>query len=382
MNNPEKEVFFALLKKAMFGMTTEYALDGVDLKWLFSAFLSHDLLHLFGDFFEKNFFETHPELVKKAKKAQMTAIYRHLMQESELERITKTLEESEIPFMPLKGSIIRAYYPESWMRTSCDIDILVHEDDAERVSEVLCSSCAYTYEKRMTHDISLYSQTGVHLELHFRIGDNEKISSAFSHVWEDACVKEGTRFHYGMDNDTFVAYHVAHMAEHFVHGGCGVRPFLDLWIATNKMGYNSDRVRELLAIANLVPFYEAVLTLYNVWLENGMHTELTREMEDYILSSGIYGTTENRVAIAQANKGGKLRYVLGRIFLPYSRLILYYPNLKKHPILYPFYQVKRWFRIVFTKDRKNAITEIRLNSSVSEEKTARLHTMCEELSLL
>jgi capsule polysaccharide modification protein KpsS len=105
-------------------------------------------------------------------------------------------------------------------------------------------------------------------------------------------------------------------------------------------------------------------------------------MEDYILSSGIYGTTENRVAIAQANKGGKLRYVLGRIFLPYSRLILYYPNLKKHPILYPFYQVKRWFRIVFTKDRKNALTEIRLNSSVSEDKTARLHTMCEELSLL
>ena len=62
MNNPKREVFFALLKKTMFGMTTEYALDGVDPKWLFSTFLSYDLLHLFGDFFEETFPKHIPNL--------------------------------------------------------------------------------------------------------------------------------------------------------------------------------------------------------------------------------------------------------------------------------------------------------------------------------
>ncbi|MBO4954226.1 MAG: nucleotidyltransferase family protein, partial [Clostridia bacterium] len=36
-----------------------------------------------------------------------------------------------IDFMPLKGAVIRQYYPEPWMRTSCDIDIHVKKDRLE-----------------------------------------------------------------------------------------------------------------------------------------------------------------------------------------------------------------------------------------------------------
>ena len=378
-----RKVFFNQIKRKIdSAFTRSDVAPQADSDELLRIAKLHDVLHLMDGCLSEDYLQVKQDIASKISKAQMTAIYRHLTQENALEQVCALFEKEGIPFMPLKGSIIRAYYPEPWMRTSCDIDILVKEEDAERASEALCRSLAYTFEKRMTHDISLYSPAKVHLELHFRMGDDEKVSSIFSGVWEKASIKEGTQYHHIMDHDSFAAYHFAHMAEHFVHGGCGVRPFIDLWIMKHKMAYNVAIVREMLSQAKLDAFMEKAVALYEVWFEDAEHTPLTEEMESYIMQSGIYGTTENRVAIAQANKGGKLRYVLGRIFLPYSRLVLYYPALKRHPVLFPFYQMKRWLRIVFTKDRKYAMNELRHNASVSEDKQARLVGMCEELGLI
>ena len=48
-----------------------------------------------------------------------------------MQKTSFKIKKVQIPFLPLKGSVIRQYYPEPWMRTSCDIDILVDfEKDA------------------------------------------------------------------------------------------------------------------------------------------------------------------------------------------------------------------------------------------------------------
>jgi hypothetical protein len=56
--------------------------------------------------------------------------------------------------------------------------------------------------------------------------------------------------------------------------------------------------------------------------------------------------------------------------------------LKKHPILYPFYTVKRWCRIVFGKNRTKAINEIKYNATVSDDRKQRLANMCADLNLI
>ena len=55
---------------------------------------------------------------------------------AEYENLCSAFEKAQIPFLPLKGSVIRKYYPEAWMRTSCDIDILVHDEDVGRAKEI------------------------------------------------------------------------------------------------------------------------------------------------------------------------------------------------------------------------------------------------------
>lgn len=118
-----------------------------------------------------------------------------------------------------------------------------------------------------------------------------------------------------------------------------------------------------------------------MWFEGKEHSEITQEMEDYVLQGGVYGTLEQHIAMSQNKKGGKFRHLMGRIFLPYKSMVIYYPSLKKCPILFPFYQVRRWFRILFCGGRKAAMNEIKLNQSLSEEKKQAAKRLIDELGL-
>ena len=103
----------------------------------------------------------------------MLAVYRYEKINYELGRLRKVLNEAKIPFIPLKGSVLRRYYPEPWMRTSCDIDVLVHEEAVDQAAQIIVDKLGYAYEKKQYHDISLMSDGGVHLELHHTIKENK-----------------------------------------------------------------------------------------------------------------------------------------------------------------------------------------------------------------
>ena len=53
------------------------------------------------------------------------------------------------------------------MRISCDIDILVHENDLERATNHLINNLGYSYDGKGAHDVSLFLDKRVHLELHY-----------------------------------------------------------------------------------------------------------------------------------------------------------------------------------------------------------------------
>ena len=134
---------------------------------LYTLSKSHDLAHLVGDALTKNNIIGDGEIKAKFQNQMMLAVYRYEKINYELGRLREAMNEAKIPFIPLKGSVIRQYYPKPWMRTSCDIDILVHESDLERAVAILVDKLAYKRESKGSHDISLFSDYGVHLELHY-----------------------------------------------------------------------------------------------------------------------------------------------------------------------------------------------------------------------
>ena len=86
--------------------------------WLYKLSKAHDLAHLVGDALIKNDLIGNDEIKAKYQKQVMIAIYRYEKINYELNHLRSALNEAQIPFIPLKGSVLRQYYPEPWMRTS------------------------------------------------------------------------------------------------------------------------------------------------------------------------------------------------------------------------------------------------------------------------
>ena len=343
----------------------------------------HDIAHLVGDALIKNDLIGNDEIKAKYQKQVMIAIYRYEKINYELNRLRSALNEAQIPFIPLKGSVLRQYYTEPWMRTSCDIDILVHDEQVDNVAQMLVEKLGYTYEKKLCHDISLISDGGVHLELHYSLIEDEIIGRAESvlqPVWENAEMVPGTS-EYVLHDEMFCYYHIAHMAKHFVNGGCGIRPFLDIWILNHLVDFDREKRNELLANGGLLTFAAESESLSEVWFGVGIHTDTTRQMQYYLLKGGVYGTTENRVSVQQVRKGGKIRYAFSRIWLPYDVLKFLYPSLNGKRILLPFYEVFIWLKLLFCGGVKRGVEELKLNASTTSIELIETQKMLSKLEI-
>lgn len=396
--NDVAQTVFQCIKNEICGQSEKIVLPQASAQFLIQLYQlskAHDVAHLVGDALNKSgIFENLPADMDENERATITkikekfdgqlftAVYRYEKINYELERLKEALEAAEIPFIPLKGAVIRKYYPEPWMRTSCDIDILVHEKDLENAVSLLAEKRGVTREAKGSHDVGLISN-GVHIELHYSLIESDVVGKAdipLQDVWGYA-QPIGETSQYVLSDEMFYYYHIAHMAKHFIHGGCGVRPFADLWLLNRANTEKSEKRNELLLEGGLLRFANEAERLSAVWFGNEEYDATTREMENYILQGGVYGTMEQQLAMSQNKKGGKFKHLMSRIFLPYKDMSIYYPSLKKCPVLFPFYQVRRWCRILFCGGRKHAMDEIKLNRSISEEKKEEVKKLIDELGL-
>lgn len=246
---------------------SQHTLTDEELVKLYKLAKSHDLAHLVGDALIKNDLIGDGEIKAKFQKQMMLAVYRYEKINYELGRLRKVLNEVKIPFIPLKGSVIRKYYPEPWMRTSCDIDVLVHESDLERAVSALTSAAGYKADSKGSHDVGMFSDSGVHLELHYSLIEDKIVGSAadiLRSAWENASPVSDTS-EYVFGDDLFFFYHTAHMAKHFVNGGCGIRPFIDIWVLNHHVPFDEGKRKALLAEGRLLTFAAEAQALSEVW---------------------------------------------------------------------------------------------------------------------
>ena len=125
--------------------------------------------------------------------------------------------------------------------------------------------------------------------------------------------------------------------------------------------------------AGLEEFLTQAFLLCEVWFGGGAHTPLTLQMEAYLLRGGVYGSTENHVALERQRAGGKLR--------PREQMELRYPRMKKSPWLLPWYQLRRWAETVCGGRLKHAAGEMKANRRISEDASLRTDEMMKRLGL-
>ena len=360
---------------------SQYTLTDEELVKLYKLAKAHDLAHLVGDALIKNDLIEDGEIKTKFQKQIMLSVYRYEKINYELGRLREAMNEAKIPFIPLKGSVLRRYYPEPWMRTSCDIDVLVHEEAVDQTAQIIVDKLGYTYEKKQYHDISLMSDGGVHLELHHTIKENKaNIDALLSECWDYAVPSDD--YECCFINEFFFFHQIAHASYHFLHGGCGVRPILDLYLLQRKMPFDSAVLDEMLERSGIKKFFEAAKALSEVWFGSGEHTDVTCRMEDYLLRGGVYGSTANSMAVGQQKEKGRLGYIINRIWLPYELLCITYPRLKGRKYLQLFYEIKRWLRIFNPEARTHKKRDLDAIKKLSAKHKSDVNCMLNELGLM
>lgn len=284
--------------------------------------------------------------------------------------IKSQMEARGIWYMPLKGAVLKSYYPKYGMREFADHDILF---DATRAGDVraVMEGLGFTTERFGTSNHDIYHKPPVlNFEMHsalFGPSHDEKLYEYYRNV-EDRLLGEGCEKRFSPED--FYLYFLAHEYKHYSGGGTGLRSLLDTYILLNRAPLNMNYVAAEAERLGIAEFEQQNRALALRLLGGEALSEADGEMLDYMLSSGTYGTINHRVENRMRKHGwGKLRYMLVRFSVPvskknrsYAAFAGMYPLFYKHKLLLPllpFYRTFRAMRAGRFKREAQAIRQVK-----------------------
>lgn len=285
----------------------------------------------------------------------------------------KYLDSKGIWYMPLKGAVMKDYYPKYGMRQMSDNDILFDPEHRAAVREY--------FEKR-GYEIKIY-QHGNHdiylkppisnFEMHVELFHPNhavrfpKIYNYYQNV-KERLIKFGNGCEYHFSNEDFYVYMTAHEYKHYSVAGTGLRSLLDTYVFMKKFEDTLDMkyIKGELEKLGIAEFeLENRSLAMNLFGSNKL-TDEDNSMFKYIVFSGIYGNKDNAIINKIRRTGssgiaGKIKYVFGRLFPPLEKLKSSYPIFFKYKVLLVFLPFYRFVRI-FTVSKNRVKRELRILS--------------------
>ena len=304
--------------------------------------------------------------------AKGLAIRKVVLLSLEREKVTAGLEKAGIWYMPLKGSVLKDYYPAIGMRESTDCDILFDESRAADVKDIMKGLGFTVEEYGMFHHDEYFKPPVSNFEMHKKLLAlklNDRSYAYYSDPKSRLLKDDGNNYGWHFSTEDFYIYMIAHEYLHYSDGGTGLRSLVDTYVYVKKFGdvMDWDYIARELEKQELADFEVKNRGLSLRLFDGQSLTEDDTGMLKYIVGSGTYGTTANAVQNRlNAHPKSGLQYILSRIFLPMDEIREKYPFVYKHKYLIPFLPFHRIIRAV--KRRRIALGEIR---AVMKHKTSR-----------
>ena len=289
------------------------------------------------------------------------------------------MEESGIWYLPLKGIILKDYYPEVGMRQMSDNDILYDADFADKV-QMYMEQQGYeaTSVGKGTHDV--YQKPPVYnFELHrilYGSTHPNHWDEYYGNIKKKLIPNESSSYGHHFTDEDFYVYITSHAYKHYAGSGTGLRTLLDTYVylkAKPELDFNYiEKECEVLGIAEFEKQSRILCNkIFDVASLSGqdtlerMLTPKEQEMLGIYLSSGVYGTEEQRIknSIQKIRKEQKyfpkICYLWKRLF-PGAEVYRYYvPAAKKHAWLLPLGWLKRTVSVIFGGKSKRVLGEVK-----------------------
>lgn len=305
------------------------------------------------------------------------------MMDNERHEVLKFCEENQIWYMPLKGAVLKDWYPENCVREMGDNDILIDENGRRKLRDFFVSK---------GYEVKLYKKAAedkyirppfFFFEIHGCLFDY-KHNAVWHNYYEDLRSRflrdENKKFGFHFSNEDLYVYIIVHAAKHAAASGTGIRSLLDFFILIQKFGDTLDReyINKQLIRLSADGFEAKCRAIYKKYSDvSKIPTGRSGENNpvDMFVLSATFGIRENRISNNIQGEmefkkkslfAAKLSYIKRRIFLRRDLLYSLYPSLEKHKILLPFYHIHRWIVSGF-RSRKRIGQEIKTIMNVKKE---------------
>ena len=123
----QKKFFLHILSCAFEKKSIEFLPDDVDWDKLFYSASKHKVAHLFYDVLKRSEITLEKDVEEKFLKAYKSAFKKSAVFDAELQYISEAFSDNKIKYLPLKGAVIKNFYPDPSMRTMSDLDFLLDE---------------------------------------------------------------------------------------------------------------------------------------------------------------------------------------------------------------------------------------------------------------
>lgn len=249
-----------------------------------------------------------------------------------IEEFKKTMAPFDFVFF--KGAVLAELYPMPAFRSMGDVDVLIHQNDRDRVDTVL-TTAGFQLKYREPHALGTwhYEKNGILFEVHVQIV-HEKMEGDlcypyFCDIWNH--IENGY-----IEPEAHLLFLLVHMKEHMMEKGIGFRQFLDVAVMEKQKVINWKNIAEDAKKIGCSKLLENVLAFNMEWfgipspivvmpLDNAFFMAATEK----IFADGVFGyNNEDNVAgsaaIAVQRYGwmGRILLVWKGFFQPYRNMIL------------------------------------------------------------
>lgn len=229
--------------------------------------------------------------------------------------IQKACEEAGVSTLFVKGAITKNRYSNPVYRSMSDIDVLYKAQEHKEFKKVMYSLGYTDYREGRKNDTYTIPPF-ICVETHRDLVSNESVYYDYlKDIWSRSSIKKGFNYSYELRLEDEFIFNIIHLAEHFKHGGAGVRFILDVYVY-DKLRFDRNYFEAELKKIGLYKFYEHISSLGKYWFENGKDSEIVHKLSGFVLSNNVFGTKENEGALYAID--GKFKYVIKTCFPPYE----------------------------------------------------------------
>ncbi len=305
--------------------------------------------------------------------AKEKALRKNILLDAERKRILQKLEEAEIWYMPLKGAILKEYYPKSAMRQMSDNDILCDSTCREKIHDIMLSLGFTSEHFGISCDDAYFKKPVSNFEMHSALFAIEEVQGLenfchyYSNVKERLLKDEDNQYGWHFSNEDFYLYVTAHEYKHYASSGTGVRTLLDTYVFMKKFHDVIDwhYLHEELKKLGIFAYEKQSRHLAEKIFTEQPLTAQEQNMLDYYIFSETYGNPANRAAnrfqnfAQQSGSTSPGQYIFQRIFPSMEFVKAWYPFFYQHKILLPvLWFIVRPFRAL-TVHKKDVAEEVR-----------------------